>query len=307
MFMSESLAHRGWRACKNGKMNSDMAEASVLEQPVVGETALETPFHGQSSASFVSLQDAVVPEAAVPEVAAQERIWLRVLAFGVVTLLLWGTYFWWRPPLPMLFLRHSEHLGQASSAVSITFDDAPHPLTTPLLLAALKRANAKATFFVVGDGLRLYPELAHRIVQEGHTLANHSQNHHNLTRVGTEAYSTEIQSCFDAIQQVYRNANSPAQTRLFRPPGGGLNRQVMQYLYDNNIELAWWSNNVGDWAQPPGWKIVQQVKAKLRPGDIILLHDGPGGYGTAQAIPEIVRTARRLNLECVTMPESSRH
>ena len=60
---------------------------------------------------------------------------------------------------------------------------------------------------------------------------------------------------------------------------------------------------MGDWARPPAWKIADQVNAKLRPGDIILLHDTPGGYGTPQAIPAIVRAARRQGLKCVAMPE----
>jgi peptidoglycan/xylan/chitin deacetylase (PgdA/CDA1 family) len=69
------------------------------------------------------------------------------------------------------------------------------------------------------------------------------------------------------------------------------------------VTLAWWSNNVGDWARPPAWKIADGVKAHLTPGDIILLHDAPGGYGTPQAVPAIVRAARLQGLECVVMPE----
>ena len=54
----------------------------------------------------------------------------------------------------------------------------------------------------------------------------------------------------------------------------------MNYLWQRNITLAWWSNNVGDWARPPAWKILNTVTPHLRPGDVILLHDAPGGYGT---------------------------
>lgn len=221
----------------------------------------------------------------------------RICLFVVCTAAIWAGYFWWRPPGPILGLHHIEHLSPDSNQVAITFDDAPHPLTTPLLLAALSRAEVHATFFVVGDGLRMYPELARRIQQAGHTLANHSQYHRNLTRINRDEYSREVDACFAEIR---RNGGN---THLFRPPGGGLNRQVMQYLYDNDVTLAWWSNNCGDWARPAGWKIVDEVKAHLRPGDIILLHDASGGFGTPQAVPTIVREARRRGFTFVSMPE----
>lgn len=227
----------------------------------------------------------------------------RAAAFVCITLAIWAAYFVWRPPAPMLFLRHTEHMGRDTPAVSLNFDDAPHPLMTPLLLAALRRSNAKATFFVIGDSLKRYPELSRRIVQEGHALANHSQNHHNLSRQPAEIFKSEIEPCFAGIRRAYAEAGVPMTTQLFRPPGGGMNRALMQYVYEHNLELAWWSNNMGDWARPPAWKIADQVKANLHSGDIILLHDTPGGYGTPQAIPAIVRAAKRQGLQCVTMPE----
>lgn len=219
---------------------------------------------------------------------------LRTLSFLVATLLVWGGYFYWRPPAPMLFLHHDMHLPEWSNEVSMTFDDGPHPLTTPLLLAALRRADVRATFFAVGNGLTYYPQLAQRIRQEGHTLANHSENHRNLTTISPAEYPDEIDKCFSAI------AKTGEQTRLFRPPGGGLDRDALNYLYKNNITLAWWSNNVGDWAPLPAWKIAYHVNAAMRPGDIILLHDA--GTSTPQAVPAIVREARKRGLRFVPLP-----
>ena len=130
-------------------------------------------------------------------------------------------------------------------------------------------------------------------------MGNHSQNHHNLTRLEDETFQQEIEPCFATIAQTYRDAGVEKSTQLFRPPGGGMDRAVMNYLWQRGIKLAWWSNNVGDWARPPAWKILNTVTPHLRPGDIILLHDAPGGYGTPQAIPAIVRAARKQNLEFV--------
>ena len=234
---------------------------------------------------------------------ATRPAWWRWLTFALCAGAIWLAYLSWRPPGPMLGMRHIEHLGRDTPQVALNFDDAPHPVITPLLMAALKRSGVPGTFFAVGENLKHYPELAHRLAEEGHLIANHSQNHHNLTRLENETIAQEIEPCFDAITQAYRAAGAEQNSQLFRPPGGGMNRAVMNYLWQRDITLAWWSNNVGDWARPPAWKILNTVTPHLRPGDIILLHDAPGGYGTPQALPAIVRAARQQNLEFVTMPE----
>ena len=223
----------------------------------------------------------------------------RGALFAALVTLIGGAYASWRPPLAMLGLRHVEHLGEQPE-ISLTFDDAPHPMTTPLLLAALKRAGAKGTFFIIGDGARFYPEITRRIVQNGHALANHSHHHRNLTRIQTGEITDEVEPCFDTIRAAASGSPSSA-TSLFRPPGGGLNWPAIETLYQSKRTLAWWSLNTGDWQCPPAWRIVETVKAKMRPGDIVLLHDG--GLGTPQAIPAIVRYAHTRGYQVVPMPE----
>ena len=227
----------------------------------------------------------------------------RLVLFGAVAGLSLAAYALWRPPAPMLLLKNTVHLGRDTRQIALTLDDSPHPLTTPLLLASLDHAGVKATFFSVGENLKLYPELAHRIVTEGHALGNHSQPHHNLTTVNPRDFPQHIDAGFATIDSVEKAAGSDAHTTLFRPPGGGLDRAEMSYLYNRGYTLAWWSNNVGDWTCPPAWKIADGVKASMRPGDVLLLHDG--GTGTPQAIGSIVKEARRRGLDFVFMDEGS--
>ena len=224
----------------------------------------------------------------------------RWILFAATSGLALAAYALWRPPAPMLWLKSAVHLGRDTHQIAMTFDDSPHPLTTPLLLASLDHANVKATFFSVGENLKLYPELAHRIVEQGHALGNHSQPHHNLTTVDPRDYPRHIDAGFATIAAVEKGAGKSSNTTLFRPPGGGLNRAEMDYLYRRGYTLAWWSNNVGDWTCPPAWKIADGVKAGMRPGDILLLHDG--GTGTPQALDSIVKAARARGLEFVLMP-----
>jgi peptidoglycan/xylan/chitin deacetylase (PgdA/CDA1 family) len=222
---------------------------------------------------------------------------IRSLGFVFTIAAIWGGYFWWRPPAPLLGLKCITRLPYGSNQIALTFDDGPHPLTTPLLLAALRRADVEATFFVVGEGLKHYPQLAARIHQEGHRFGNHSEDHHNLTRISPDDFSTEVDEGFASIERAGQT------TRLFRPPGGGLNHAAIAYLYRNHKTLGWWSNNVGDWAPQPAWQIVYEVLGGLRPGDILLLHDA--GTSTPQALPMLVREARKRGLEFVLMPEPS--
>lgn len=219
----------------------------------------------------------------------------RVLVFAFCTIAIWASYFSWRPAAPMLGLRHVEHLGRNSRQIALTFDDSPHPLMTPMLLASLKRNQIPATFFCIGNGLRMYPELAARIVEDGHKLANHSHYHHNLTRVATCEYDHEVAGCFAKIRELGQ------ETKLFRPPGGGLDRNVMNYMYRNDFTLAWWSNNAGDWTRPPAWNIANRTLANLRGGDVLLLHDA--GIGTPQALNKIAREAKHRGFNFVLMPE----
>ena len=88
----------------------------------------------------------------------------RLLLFGATAGLALAAYALWRPPAPMLWMKNTVHLGRDTNQIALTLDDSPHPLTTPLLLASLDHAGVKATFFSVGENLKLYPELAHRIV-----------------------------------------------------------------------------------------------------------------------------------------------
>lgn len=225
---------------------------------------------------------------------AAQRI--RLACFLVVTTAIWLGYNWWRAPIPMLGVQTITHMPTHSNKVSLTFDDGPHPLTTPLLLAALKRADVKASFFVVGEAMKQYPQLVARIQQEGHHLANHSHSHRNLTRIPPHEHAPEIDLGYAAIKHVGANTN------LFRPPGGGLDHAAINHLYRNGYTLAWWTNNVGDWAPIPAWKIAHSVNASMRAGDIILLHDA--ATSTPQAIPAIVREGRKRGLNFVTMPET---
>lgn len=223
------------------------------------------------------------------------RTLARVFLFLVFSACTWAVYLNARPPAAQMDVRHIERLS-GQPVVAITIDDGPHPLTTPLILETLKKLDVKATFFVVGKMMRRHPELARRIVEDGHALGNHTENHLRLTELTPAQVAKEIERGFEAIDAVQKQS-----IRLFRPPGGGLNNIVLNYLRENDIMLALWSHNPGDWSLIGPQEINAYVDKHLQAGDIILLHDE--GVGTCQALPHIIRTIRKRGFRTVTVPE----
>ena len=95
--------------------------------------------------------------------------------------------------------------------VYLTFDDGPIPEATPEILDILAREDVKATFFMVGDNVRKYPEIARRVIDEGHAVGNHTFHHIKALGMGTASYR------LDVVQ-----ASGLSPSRLFRPPHGWL-------------------------------------------------------------------------------------
>jgi chitin deacetylase len=223
------------------------------------------------------------------------RTFARFFLFLVLAAALWGAYLSERPPAAQMNVRHLERLN-GSPVVALTIDDGPHPLTTPLILETLKKMDVKVTFFVVGKMIRQYPELARRMVADGHVLANHTENHLPLTRLSPAKVAQEIERGFEAIDAVQKQPR-----RLFRPPGGGFNNVVLNYLRERDITLVLWSHNPGDWSLIEADAINAYVDKHLQPGDIILLHDE--GVGTCIALPHVIREIRKRGYRTVTIPE----
>jgi chitin deacetylase len=219
----------------------------------------------------------------------------RILLFLIFTFLIWALYLQQQPPAAQMTIRHIEHL-KGQPVVAITIDDGPHPLTTPLLLQALKKMNTKVTFFVVGKMVRTYPELARRMAEDGHVLGNHTENHIPLATLPPEKVAQEIRRGFEAIDAV-----QPQKIHLFRPPGGGISNTVSNYVRDNDITLVLWSHNPGDWSLISPEEINAYVDKNLQSGDILLLHDM--GVGTCLALPHIIREIRKRGYRTVTIPE----
>lgn len=189
--------------------------------------------------------------------------------------------------------------------VALTFDDGPDAEVTPEVLDALKQAGAKASFFTIGRHLDAHPELAARIEAEGHELGNHSYDHSRmLIFARPPAMQAEILKGAEAIARVTGRQKLP----LYRPPVGLKNPPLARVAERLGLKIIAWSLHSRDTRMDDPQAIAERVLSRVKPGDIILMHDGhdlPGGSrpATAEALRRILQGLREKGLESVTVGE----
>ena len=153
--------------------------------------------------------------------------------------------------------------------IAMTFDDGPHPHNTPRLLDMLRARNIKATFFVVGNCVDLYPQVVRRTVAEGHEIGNHSYTHRLLTKCSDAEMLSEISRCRDAV---LRAANY--QQRVLRPPYGSLTQRQRELVHSTfGFPSILWSVDPLDWKRPGPSVVTSRILAGTTAGAIILAHD----------------------------------
>lgn len=154
--------------------------------------------------------------------------------------------------------------------VALTFDDSPHPEQTPLILDILRENDIKATFFGIGKNIEQYPDIARRIVDEGHILGNHSYSHTSDFPMYTTAKMREdVAACQELIERI---TPSERTFKLFRPPFGVTNPTVGKVVKEGNYTTIGWNIRSLDTVRTPQ-KTMHALAKLVCPGSIILLHD----------------------------------
>jgi peptidoglycan/xylan/chitin deacetylase (PgdA/CDA1 family) len=147
--------------------------------------------------------------------------------------------------------------------VFLTFDDGPHPEITPKVLALLKQHNATATFFLVGDNALKYPDVVAQIVNEGHTIGNHTMHHVNGYKTSTKSYLENVSKCAKHVS-----------SSLFRPPYGKLTRKQGNALLKQGYKLIMWDVLSYDFDKTISAEVcANNVIKHIKPGSIVVLHD----------------------------------
>jgi peptidoglycan-N-acetylglucosamine deacetylase len=165
-------------------------------------------------------------------------------------------------------------VSTSDNLIALTFDDGPHPATTPYLLDILKKHNAKATFFLLGASARRYPSVVKKIEQFGHAICNHSWDHPSFAYISARERRSQLRHCHKAI--------APYGQKLFRPPYGDQTYASFMDTLLTGYRVVAWNVSADDWiTNVPQW-YVDHLRINLTPGSIVLLHDAlyqcAGGY-----------------------------
>jgi len=154
--------------------------------------------------------------------------------------------------------------------LSLTFDDGPDPYYTPLILDILKKNNIKATFFVVGRNVARYPDIVKRVVEEGHSLGNHTYSHINMSGAGTYTILKELQMTQDAVDSAL---GYHYELSLVRPPWGEYDYYAAHILSQEGKDIILWQIDSQDWLSPGDYGVLSRVYSRSCNGGIILFHD----------------------------------
>ena len=155
-----------------------------------------------------------------------------------------------------------------NKAIALTFDDGPSQISTPILLNLLKQYNYKATFFVIGKKAEKHPTLMARIIEEGHSIGNHSWQHDSLLMLRSKKH---LQQDIRKTQEILMKYGVRPMT--FRPPAGATNPRLKNILKDENLHCVTFSCRPLDYGNKKIMHLADRIMRKLHFGAIILLHD----------------------------------
>jgi len=176
----------------------------------------------------------------------------------------------------------------------LTIDDGPDPRQTPQILDTLAEAKVRAVFFVIGQKVEAHPSLCRRIVEEGHSVQNHTHSHPSATfwSAGPRRAMQEIKRCSLAIHQA--TGRAPHQ---FRAPVGMANPFVHLAAESCGLKMIGWSATGHDGISHDPGRVVNRIRRSATPGGIVLLHEshlrGMRGGERACTLSELLNTLKQ--------------
>lgn len=182
--------------------------------------------------------------------------------------------------------------------VAISFDAAWGNEDTTILLDILAKYNIKTTFFMTGGWIEKYPDDVKRIYEAGHDLANHSENHKQMSTLSAAQCQEEIQKAHDKVKSL-----TGIDMNLFRPPYGEYNNQLVEVANAMNYHVIQWSVDSLDWKDYGADNIVSTIlnHEDLKDGAIILMHNG--AKYTKDALEQVILGLQEKGFEIVPISQ----
>lgn len=227
----------------------------------------------------------------------------NLLAAAVVVgaLLLAGLAVFWIEPLGVLGalervtpnLRY--RVRTKRPLVALSFDDGPHPEYTPRVLEILERFGAKATFFLIGERARQHPDIVARIRRSGHEVGNHYFKNASVLLHSTAEFAGNL-------ERTEKELGLAGGRKLFRPPGGVARPGQLRFARSRGYECVLGCAYPHDPMRTPVWYMRWLVEKNLRPGTIVILHDGISDPSRSlEALPHILAAGSERKLEFVSI------
>ncbi len=192
--------------------------------------------------------------------------------------------------------------ARAGKAVALTFDDGPHPDSTPHLLDLLKQYDTKATFFLVGERAARYPAIVRRIADEGHVIGIHGLRHRTMVLQKPAQVRQDIRESIRHIETAI--GELLPFPRLLRPPYGFKTPLLARTAARMGCRIIAWSLDPRDYASVSADTLIRRIERNLSPGSIVLLHERPGESVTAEALPSILKLLHDRGFDCQTFAQS---
>lgn len=196
-------------------------------------------------------------------------------------------------------------LDAPAGRVALSFDDGPDPTWTPRLLDALAGEGVRATFFVMGAAVLRWPEPVARAFAEGHDIQLHCHEHHRHTEIDEHDLRRDTGQALAALEEL------GVRPTRWRTPWGVLGPRTAAVAADLGLALTHWTADTEDWAGGPAAMLLDRVVPRLRPGAVVLAHDGlgpgalrPGCEETVTLVAPLVRAIRGAGLEPGPLLES---
>jgi peptidoglycan/xylan/chitin deacetylase (PgdA/CDA1 family) len=184
-------------------------------------------------------------------------------------------------------------------AVALTFDDGPNPTYTPRVLKLLEDNGAKATFFVVGREVARHPDLVRAEAAAGHEVANHGDQHRTLKGLDASAVEAEVAANEQLITDL-----TGTRPVLYRLPQGRMDPGSLAVLARLGYTVVMWSVDTRDYQRRTPQAIADQVLREVRPGSIVIFHDGGGNrQATVDALGVILPRLRAEGYRMATVSQ----
>lgn len=180
-------------------------------------------------------------------------------------------------------------LPDAGNAVALTFDDGPVPDVTPWVLDLLARHDIKATFFCIGDNIRKHPEIFRRILEEGHSVGNHTFHHLNGWKTDFSTYVEDTKACDAEIEKHLAHG-----TRLFRPPYGKISGKQKKSVLSQGKDIVMWDILTVDYDPDiTPERCLRNATEKAQPGSILIFHDSVKAWKNLEyALPRTIEVLK---------------